>query len=142
MRVLGIDYGDARIGIALSDPLWLTAQTYEVIERKKVDDPIARIAEIISANDVGLLVVGLPVHMNGSLGERVEQTKAFAQELERVTGLPIAWIDERLSTVSAEKLLIQSDVRRDKRKKVVDKVAAALILQTYLESKGRTQHDG
>ncbi len=142
MRVLGIDYGDARIGIALSDPLWITAQAYEVIDRKKVVDPIARIADIISINDVGRLVIGLPVHMNGSMGERVEQTKIFARQLESVVGLPMEWVDERLTTVSAEKLLIQSDVRRGKRKKVVDKIAAALILQTYLESKGRTQHDG
>ncbi|MCI0181924.1 MAG: Holliday junction resolvase RuvX [Acidibacillus sp.] len=142
MRALGIDYGDARIGIALSDPLFFTAQAFEVIDRKKVADPILRVASIVSEQEVSVIVIGLPVNMNGSMGTRVEQTRAFASELAKAVDVPIEWIDERLTTVSAEKLLIQSDVRRDKRKKVIDKIAAALILQTYLESKGRTRHDG
>lgn len=137
MRIMGIDYGDARIGVALSDPLGITAQTFEVIHRNVVRDVLGRIVEIIKEQEVTRIVVGLPRNMNGTLGERVEKTNFFADQLKERTGLPIAFMDERLSTVSAHKLLIAGDVRRDKRKQVVDKVAAALILQSYLDKLGR-----
>jgi len=137
MRLMGVDYGDVRIGIALSDPLLITAQTFEVIDRRKTRRPTERIAQIVIEQSVDVIVVGLPVNMNGTMGERVTRTQEFAKELEELTGLQVKWMDERLTTVRAEQILIESDVRRKKRKSVVDKVAAALILQTYLDAKGR-----
>ncbi len=137
MRFMGVDYGEARIGIALSDPLLITAQTFEVIDRRKVSRPLERIAQIAVEQDVELIVVGLPINMNGTMGERVSRTKEFASELEELTGIQVKWMDERLSTVRAEQILIEGEVRRERRKGVVDKVAAALILQTYLDAKGR-----
>ncbi|MHB1683849.1 MAG: Holliday junction resolvase RuvX [Bacilli bacterium] len=137
MRLMGVDYGDVRIGIALSDPLLITAQTFEVIDRRKTRRPTERIAQIVIEQSVDMIVVGLPVNMNGTMGERVTRTQEFAKELEELTGLQVKWMDERLTTVRAEQILIEGDVRRKKRKSVVDKVAAALILQTYLDAKGR-----
>ena len=137
MRLMGVDYGEARIGVALSDPLLITAQTFEVVDRRKVRRPAERIAQIAAEQDVDLIIVGLPVNMNGTMGERVARTQEFARELEELTGKQVKWIDERLTTVRAEQILIEGDVRRQKRKGVVDKVAAALILQTYLDAKGR-----
>ena len=137
MRLMGVDYGDVRIGIALSDPLLITAQTFEVIDRRKTRRPAERIAQIVIEQSVDMIVVGLPVNMNGTMGERVTRTQEFAKELEELTGLQVKWMDERLTTVRAEQILIEGDVRRKKRKSVVDKVAAALILQTYLDAKGR-----
>ncbi len=137
MRLMGVDYGEARIGVALSDPLLITAQTFEVVDRRKVRHPAERIAQIAAEQDVDLIIVGLPVNMNGTMGERVARTQEFARELEELTGKQVKWIDERLTTVRAEQILIEGDVRRQKRKRVVDKVAAALILQTYLDAKGR-----
>ena len=137
MRLMGVDYGDVRIGIALSDPLFITAQTFEVIDRRKTRRPAERIAQIVIEQSVDMIVVGLPVNMNGTMGERVTRTQEFAKELEELTGLRVKWMDERLATVRAEQILIEGDVRRKKRKSVVDKVAAALILQTYLDAKGR-----
>ncbi len=138
MRIMGIDYGDARIGIALSDPLGFTAQAYEVIHKSKVKDVFSRIAEIAQEEEVHLIVIGFPRNMNGTIGERAQKTEAFALRLREATGLPFEMFDERLSTVSAQRALIEGDVRREKRKNVVDKVAAALILQAYLETKGRS----
>lgn len=137
MRLMGVDYGDVRIGIALSDPLFITAQTFEVIDRRKTRRPAERIAQIVIEQSVDMIVVGLPVNMNGTMGERVTRTQEFAKELEELTGLQVKWMDERLTTVRAEQILIEGDVRRKKRKSVVDKVAAALILQAYLDAKGR-----
>ncbi len=137
MRLMGVDYGDVRIGIALSDPLLITAQTFEVIDRRKTRRPTERIAQIVIEQSVDVIVVGLPVNMNGTMGERVARTQEFAKELEELTGLQVKWMDERLTTVRAEQILIEGDVRRKKRKSVVDKVAAALILQAYLDAKGR-----
>lgn len=137
MRLMGVDYGDVRIGIALSDPLLITAQTFEVIDRRKTRRPTERIAQIVIEQSVDVIVVGLPVNMNGTMGERVTRTQEFAKELEELTGLQVKWMDERLTTVRAEQILIEGDVRRKKRKSVVDKVAAALILQAYLDAKGR-----
>lgn len=140
MRALGIDYGDARIGIALGDPLGMTAQSYEVIDCRRTRDPLARICDIAQAMQVDVIVVGLPRNMNGTYGERAEKTRAFAQEVAAATGLPVEWMDERLSTVGANRTLLEGDMSRAKRRQVVDKVAAALILQAYLDRnrKGRT----
>ncbi|KUO97361.1 crossover junction endodeoxyribonuclease RuvA [Ferroacidibacillus organovorans] len=133
MRIMGIDYGDARIGIALSDALKWTAQSLEVIDCRRIKDPVARIAELVLLHDVERMVLGFPRNMNGTIGARAEKTQAFKDRLEKVIDVPIEWMDERLSTVSAQRLLIEGNVRRENRRGVVDKVAATLILQTYLD---------
>ncbi len=138
MRQMGIDYGDVRIGIALSDLLGITAQSFTVIDRNKTPDIMQTIRTIVSEHDVGEIVVGWPKNMNGTLGERAQKTAAFVEELEQQFSLPIHLMDERLSTVGAHRLLSEGDVSSKKRKKVVDKVAAALILQAYMDKRGRS----
>ena len=133
MRIMGVDYGDARIGIALSDPLGLTAQGYDVLDARRTKDVPARIAEMVRDLGVARIVVGYPLNMNGTAGARALQTAEFAETLRAAAGVPVDLMDERLSTVSAERMLIAGDVSRRRRRLVVDKVAAALILQTYLD---------
>lgn len=133
-RILGIDLGDVRIGIAVSDPLGLTAQGVEVIRRKPDDNGLKRIGELIQQYDVEKIALGFPKNMNGTIGPRGEKTQEFAKQLEEAFKLPVILWDERLSTMAAERMLIEADVRRDKRKQVVDKMAAAIILQNYLDS--------
>lgn len=133
MKVLGIDYGDARIGLALSDELQITAQGYDVLEVKKIRNVFEDLAKIAAAQQVSLFVIGLPRNMNGSYGERADITRDFGGKLASYTSIPIEWIDERLTTVSVNRMLIEGNVSRHKRKKVVDKLAAVLILQTYLD---------
>ena len=136
MRVLGLDYGSKTVGVAVSDPLGLTAQGVETVWRKqenKLRRTLARIEEIISEYQVTEIVLGYPKNMNNTEGERVEKTKAFGEMLERRTGLPVHYWDERLTTVAAEQILMESGVRRENRKAVIDKVAAGLILQGYLD---------
>ena len=131
MRILGLDFGSKTVGVAVSDGLLLTAQGVETIERKdesKLRKTCARIEELIAE-----YVLGLPKNMNNTEGERVEKTKAFGEMLERRTGLPVHYWDERLTTVAAEQILMESGVRRENRKAVIDKVAAGLILQGYLD---------
>ena len=136
MRILGLDFGSKTVGVAVSDGLLLTAQGVETIERKdesKLRKTCARIEELIAEYEVTEIVLGLPKNMNNTEGERVEKTKAFGEMLERRTGLPVHYWDERLTTVAAEQILIESGVRRENRKAVIDKVAAGLILQGYLD---------
>ncbi len=138
MRIIGLDYGTKTVGVAVSDALGLTAQGVETITRKeenKLRQTLARIEAIIEEYEVTKIVVGLPKNMNNTLGERAEACKDFADKLERRTGLPVVMWDERLSTVSAERVLMESGVRREDRKAVIDKVAAAIILQGYLDYK-------
>ena len=135
MRILGLDFGSKTVGVAVSDGLLLTAQGVETIERKdenKLRKTCARIEELIAEYEITEIVLGLPKNMNNTEGERVEKTKAFGEMLERRTGLPVHYWDERLTTVAAEQILIESGVRRENRKAVIDKVAAGLILQGYL----------
>jgi putative Holliday junction resolvase len=134
MRVLGLDYGERRIGVAMSDLFGWTAQGVEVIDRKLVADPMTRIAELVRSNEVESLVVGLPKNMNGTIGPSGENCIAFAESLRQTLGLPVQLWDERLTTVSAERTLLEADVSRRKRKQVVDKMAAAILLQSYLDS--------
>ena len=132
MRILGLDFGSKTVGVAVSDGLLLTAQGIETIERKdesKLRKTCARIEELIAEYEVTEIVLGLPKNMNNTEGERVEKTKAFGEMLERRTGLPVHYWDERLTTVAAEQILMESGVRRENRKAVIDKVAAGLILQ-------------
>ena len=138
MRILGLDYGSRTTGVAVSDPLGLTAQGLETIVRKdenKLRQTCARIEELIREYEVTEIVLGYPKNMNDTEGERVEKTLAFRDMLERRTGLPVTLWDERLTTVAAERVLMESGVRRENRKAVVDKIAAALILQGYLDRK-------
>lgn len=136
MRIIGLDYGTKTVGVAVSDALGLTAQGVETITRKeenKLRQTLARIEAIIEEYEVTKIVVGLPKNMNNTLGERAEACKDFADKLERRTGIPVVMWDERLSTVSAENVLIESGVRRENRKAVIDKIAACVILQSYLD---------
>ena len=136
MRILGLDYGSRTVGVAVSDELLLTAQGVETIERKdenKLRKTCARIEELIKEYEVSTIVLVLPKNMNNTEGDRVEKTKEFKEMLERRTGLPVIFWDERLTTVAAEQVLMESGVRRENRKAVIDKVAACFILQGYLD---------
>ncbi|WP_347549476.1 Holliday junction resolvase RuvX [Pseudalkalibacillus hwajinpoensis] len=137
MKTLGLDVGTKTIGVALSDPMGWTAQGLETVKRDPDQQDVIpdRLMEIINGNDVSKIVVGLPKNMNGSIGPSGEACKAFANLIGENTSLPIEMWDERLTTVAAERMLISADVSRKKRKKVIDKMAAVMILQGYLDSK-------
>ena len=137
MRVMGLDYGSKTVGVAISDALKITAQGIETIERKeenKLRKTLARIEELAKEYEVESIVLGLPKNMNNTMGERAEKTLEFKAMLERRTELPVILWDERLTTVEAERTLIESKVRREERKKYIDKIAAVFILQGYLDS--------
>lgn len=136
MRLLGLDFGSKTVGVAVSDALGLTAQGVETITRKQEDklrQTCARIEGLIDQYEVEKIVLGFPKNMNNTEGERCEKTLAFKEMLERRTGLVVELWDERLTTVAAEEILIESGVRREHRKEVIDKIAATLILQGYME---------
>lgn len=133
MRIMGLDVGQKRIGIALSDPMGWTAQGHSVLQRSSKDD-MAALKALCTEQEVDLIVVGFPLNMNGTEGPKAMEIKEFACILGEYTGLPIELWDERLTTVTAEKILIQADVSRRKRRQVIDKMAAAFILQSYLDS--------
>ncbi|CAM4358243.1 Holliday junction resolvase RuvX [Saccharibacillus endophyticus] len=137
MKLLGLDYGDRRIGVAVSDAFGWTAQGIEVIQRREDDSHLQRIVELAKLNEAEEVVVGLPKNMNGTIGPRGELCIEFAESLRELLGLPVHLWDERLTTVSAERTLLEADVSRKKRKQVVDKIAAGLILQNYLDSKSK-----
>lgn len=136
MRILGLDYGAKTVGVAISDELGITAQGVETIVRKeenKLRQTCARIEQLAQEYPVNRIVLGYPKNMNNSAGSRAKKTEEFQAMLERRTGLSVILWDERLSTVSAEKILMESGVRRENRKAVVDKIAAVFILQNYLD---------
>ena len=136
MRIMGLDFGSRTVGVAISDSLLLTAQGVEIIRRKeenKLRQTLARIEELIVANVVEEIVLGLPKNMNDTEGVRVELTKEFKEKLERRTGLPVIFWDERLTTVAADKTMMEAGIRRENRKDYVDMIAATLILQGYLD---------
>lgn len=137
MRILGLDYGTKRIGVAMSDPLGMTAQGIQVIERTRLQKDIAIIKEICEREAVESIVMGLPLNMDGSRSAKVEEVERFAALLTENLGLPIYYQDERLTTRAVEATLIQADVSRSKRRKVVDKLAAVYILQGYLDARER-----
>lgn len=137
MRIMGLDYGDKTIGVAVSDEMGWTAQGIEVIRKKNQDFNLGRLQEIIDQYQITEIVVGLPKNMNGSIGSRGETCIQFANELEKTFHLPVHLWDERLTTVSAQRTLLEADVSRKKRKQVVDKIAAGFILQGYIDSKSR-----
>ena len=136
MRIMGLDFGSRTVGVAISDSLLLTAQGVEIIRRKeenKLRQTLARIEELIVENEVDEIVLGLPKNMNDTEGVRVELTKEFKEKLERRTGLPVLFRDERLTTVAADKAMMEAGIRRENRKDYVDMIAATLILQGYLD---------
>ena len=137
MRILGLDYGSKTVGVAVSDELLFTAQGLEIVRRQspnKLRQSLARIEEIIKEYNVERIVLGYPKNMDDTIGERARKTEEFRDMLIRRTGLPVVLWDERLTTIEANEILIESGVRREDRKKVIDKIAATLILQSYLGS--------
>ncbi len=138
MRLLGLDYGSRTVGVAVSDDLMITAQGLETIERKKENQlrrTLARIEAICDEYGVDRIVLGFPKNMDNSIGEQAERVEEFKETLERRTGLEVILWDERLTTVSAKRVLNESNIRsRDEQKKVIDKIAAVFILQGYLDS--------
>jgi len=137
MRILGLDYGTKTVGVAVSDPLGITAQGVETIHRKsenKLRQTLARIKSLVEEYDAEKIVLGLPKHMNNDIGERALKTLEFKEKLKDRTGLEIIMWDERLTTVEAERILIESNVKRQDRKQYIDKIAAVFILQGYLDS--------
>lgn len=136
MRIMGLDFGSRTVGVAISDPLLITAQGIEIIRRKeenKLRQTLARIEELIVEYGVDEIVLGLPKNMNATEGVRVELTNEFREKLERRTGLPVTMWDERLTTVAADKAMMEAGIRREHRKDYVDMIAATLILQGYLD---------
>ena len=133
MRIMALDVGSRTIGIACSDALLMTAQGIETIRRTSLENDFNRLRELISEYEVHELVVGMPKNMNGTKGDRAEKTEEFVEKMKTVIDLPVAFWDERLSTVMAERQLIAADVSRKKRKGVIDKMAAVVILQGYLD---------
>ena len=133
MRIMSLDVGSRTIGIACSDALLMTAQGIETIRRTSLENDFNRLRELISEYEVHELVVGMPKNMNGTKGDRAEKTEEFVEKMKAVIDLPVTFWDERLSTVMAERQLIAADVSRKKRKGVIDKMAAVVILQGYLD---------
>ena len=136
MRIMGLDYGSKTVGVAISDPLLITAQGIEIIRRKdenKLRRTLARIEELIVEYEVSEIVLGLPKNMNDTIGDRAKLSLEFQEKLERRTGLPVTMWDERLTTVAAKQAMMEAGIRREERKEYVDKIAAVFILQGYLD---------
>ena len=136
MRIMGLDFGSKTVGVAISDPLFITAQGIEIIRRQdenKLRKTLARIEELIIQYEVGEIVLGFPKNMNDTIGERAELSLEFKEKLERRSGLPVTMWDERLTTVAADKAMMEAGIRREHRKEYVDKIAAVFILQGYLD---------
>ncbi len=133
MRVLGLDVGEKTIGVAISDLLGITAQGLEVIRRISKKQDFERLVQLINDYEVGKIVIGMPRRTDGTYGPEADKVKEFARSLEKYVTITIEFWDERFSTVAAEKILLQGDVSRSKRRKVIDKVAASVILQAYLD---------
>lgn len=141
---MGLDFGSKTVGVAVSDPLGITAQGVEIVRRtseNKLRRTLARIEELAAEYQVTEIVLGYPKNMNNTIGERAEKSLAFKEMLERRTGLPVVMWDERLTTVAANRTLMEGGVRRENRKEYVDMLAAVYILQGYLDSRGRTENE-
>lgn len=142
MRIMGLDFGAKTVGVAISDPLLITAQGIEIIRRKeenKLRRTLARIEELIEEYQVEEIVLGLPKNMNDTLGPRADITLEFKDKLERRTGLFVHTWDERLTTVAADKAMMEAGIRRENRGEYVDKIAAVLILQGFLDLRRKKQ---
>lgn len=136
MRIMGLDYGSKTVGVAVSDALLLTAQGVEIVRREhqnKLRKTLARIEELVKEYEVDKIVLGYPKNMNNTEGERCEKTVAFKEMLQKRTGLPVVLWDERLTTVAADRAMMEGGIRRENRKQYVDKLAAVFILQGYLD---------
>jgi len=134
VRILGLDYGDSRIGVAVSDLLGMTAQSIGLIAEKNYDRQLQAVKEYCDEYKAEKIVIGMPKNMNGTIGERGEKTKMFGEDLKNITSLPIIYWDERLTTAAAHKTLAESNVSGKKRKGILDKISAVFILQGYLDS--------
>lgn len=145
MRIMGLDFGSKTVGVAVSDALLITAQGIEIVRREqenKLRRTLARIEELIKEYEVEKIVLGLPKNMDGSSGGRVEKTMEFKAMLERRTQLEVIMWDERLTTVAADRLMMEANVRREDRKKYVDSIAATFILQGYLDKLSMEKRNG
>lgn len=136
-RKMGVDYGDKRIGVALTDALCIISSPYEVFQNLSPEQSLQHLNDLIKQFNVDEVAMGLPLNMDGSEGERAKIHKDFGQKLSDLSGVNVVFIDERLTSAEAEELLIQSKVRREKRKELIDKIAAQIILQTYLNQTKR-----
>ena len=144
MRIMGLDFGSKTVGVAISDPLFITAQGIEIIRRKdenKLRQTLARIEELIQEYEVEEIVLGLPKNMNDTAGPRAVITMEFKEKLERRTGLMVHTWDERITTVAADKAMMEAGIRRENRKEYVDKIAAVFILQGFLDYRKRKQEE-
>lgn len=137
MRIMGLDVGDRRIGIAMSDPMGWTAQPHSTLHRRNLAADIELLQKLCQEFEVELIVVGLPLNMNGTMGPKALEIQEFGDDLSKKLDLPIEYWDERLTTVSAEKVLLEANVSRQKRRGVIDKLAAVNILQNYLDRHAR-----
>ena len=137
-RIAALDVGDKRVGVAVSDALELTAQPLVVIDRVSLARDVAALAELLAPHEVGCVVVGLPLEADGSEGKQSARARQFGDALAKATGLPIVYQDERMTTLQSERILIESGMRRERRRAVIDKTAAALILQSYLDARRRS----
>ena len=145
MRILGLDYGSKTVGVAISDPLRLTAQGLEIIRRKQeshLRQTMARIEQLIAQYQVSTIVLGFPKNMNNTLGDRAKKTLEFQDRLKKRTGLPVVMWDERLTTVEASRTLIECRIRRENRGQYIDELAAVFILQGYLDLLGNEKNQG
>lgn len=134
-RKMGIDYGDVRIGIAFTDFLCTISSPYEVYKTKNEEADLKYLSELAKSQEVDEIVFGLPLNMDGTEGERAEITRAFGEKLSKISGINVVYMDERLTSMEAEELLISAGVRREKRKEVIDKISAQIILQSYLNKR-------
>jgi putative Holliday junction resolvase len=141
MRIMGLDIGSHTIGVAITDELRITAQGLKTIRRKSKEEDFEEIIRIIDQFNIGKIVVGLPKNMNGTLGKQAEMVLQWIKTIRKKVELPIVTWDERFSTVEASRVLLEADLSRRKRKKAIDKLAAVIILQGYIE-KDRNQNDG
>lgn len=132
--MLALDLGKRRIGLALSDALGITAQGLETLERTNIREDLARLKQIISEQNVSRILIGYPLHMSGREGRQVEHARDFGARLQVATGLPVEFWDERLTTVEAQRVLRQSGISIEKRAKAVDRLAAVILLESYLDS--------
>lgn len=141
MRAMGLDLGTKTIGVAVSDPLGLTAQAITTVRRAGLKKDLAELIRLASEREVGRFILGLPLNMNGTEGPRAEATRRFGVALQEASGLEVIYQDERLTTVAAERSLLEADLSRDRRKEVIDQVAAQLILQGWLDAARPPQPD-
>jgi putative Holliday junction resolvase len=140
-RVLALDYGKRRIGLAISDELGLTAQGLETLERTRVREDVARLAELAAQREVSLVVMGDPIHLSGRRGKQSEAVREFAARLHEKTGIPVEFWDERLTSVEAGRVLRKSGISSRKRARAVDRLAAVLLLESYLDRRSHVSEE-